>query len=181
MTTRAFKILLCNRPPRCSQRVLFPFAFFYFGGLGHFWIKYLSAGVMLYLSRVQKHLRVLVGDDLFSTLQLLSHRLIVISFSLVYRYHYGRVTILSSTNSDIDSQELTSPPPPVHGGKSSLSQSCSFHKEQAPIKELLPQDTLVLCNRLSVRCFPKNYNNIHLSLSPGATDIYPIRHHIMHF
>merc|ERR1711954_544049 len=64
------------------------------------------------LDRVQRRMRWLIGDNLFKTLQPLSHRRNVASLSLLYRYYSGKC-----------SEELNQlvPPPKVFGKDTRLA------------------------------------------------------------
>ena len=109
------------------------------------------------LDRVQKRMRGLVGDELFSSLQPLSHRRNVASLSLFYRYFHGKC-----------SDELHSLVPPIREfsrntrfAKSTTSHPyflqlpftrCVFHSNS-----FFPR-TAAMWNTLSEECFPAEYN-----------------------
>ena len=109
------------------------------------------------LDLVQKRMRCLVGDDLFSSLQPLSHRRNVASLSLFYRYFHGKC-----------SDELHSLVPPIREFTRStrFSESASSH----PYFLKLPRTrcafhansffprTSAMWNAPSTECFPAEYN-----------------------
>ena len=109
------------------------------------------------LDRVQKRMRGLVGDELFSSLQPLSHRRDVASLSLFYRYFHGKC-----------SEELHSLVPPIKEftrstrfAKSTTSHPyyldpprsrCMYHSNS-----FFPRTT-AKWNSLPGECFPAEYN-----------------------
>ena len=110
------------------------------------------------LDRVQRRLRRLIGDELFKSLQPLSHRRDVASLSLLYRYHSGRC-----------SEELKSlvPPPKVFVRDTrlaSFTQRNHPHTLEVPVarkefhaNSFFPR-TVALWNKLPADCFPANFN-----------------------
>ena len=55
----------------------------------HIWAGYSSTSLSI-LDRLQRRIKGLIGDELFSTLHTLSHRRDVASLTLFYRYFYGK-------------------------------------------------------------------------------------------
>ena len=109
------------------------------------------------LDRIQYHIRGLVGEELFSSLQSLSHRRNVASLALLYRYFHGKC-----------SDELHSLVPPLRVFKRNtrfakekdshpyfLALPMVKHKFHAT--SFLPR-TAAMWNALSLACFPPNYN-----------------------
>ena len=116
-----------------------------------------SKTILSALDRVQRRMRGLVGEELFASLQSLSHRRNVASLSLFYRYFYGKC-----------SDELHLLVPPVRDfpirtrfAKSSeahphflkiATPRCKFHSDS-----FFPR-TAAMWNSLPPECFPPEYN-----------------------
>ena len=110
------------------------------------------------LDRVQRRLRRLIGDELFKSLQPLSHRRDVASLSLLYRYYSGRC-----------SEELKTLVPPLKvfvrdTRLASFTQRNHPHTLEVPVarkefhaNSFFPR-TVALWNKLPVDCFPANFN-----------------------
>ena len=110
------------------------------------------------LDGVQKRLRWLVGDELFSTLQPLSQRRDVASLALLYRYFHGEC-----------SEELQAmvPPVKVFPRNTRLASSVKtnhryfldipFINRQFHAASFFPR-TAQLWNELPFSCFPVSYN-----------------------
>ena len=110
------------------------------------------------LDRVQRRVRRLVGDELFKTLQPLSHRRNVSSLSLLYRYFYGKC-----------SSELHAMVPKVlkFNRRTRLAVSVAdnhphflnipFSKQEFHSQSFFPR-TAALWNKLPSYCFPPSYN-----------------------
>ena len=107
------------------------------------------------LDRVQRRLRYLVGDELFSTLPPLSHRRDVASLSLFYRYYNGKC-----------SKELHSliPPKKEFGRETRLSRKSHEHTLSIPTvgnkyhgQSFIPR-TSKQWNALPSECFPEEYD-----------------------
>ena len=116
-----------------------------------------SQQALLTLDRVQNRLRGLVGDELFSSLQALSHRRNVACLSLFYRYFYGKC-----------SDELHSLVPPIREFPRStrFAKSTTFHPYYLKLprtrcrfhgNSFFPR-TAGIWNTLSGECFPTEYN-----------------------
>ena len=110
------------------------------------------------LDKVQRRLRRLVGDNLFSTLQPLSHRRNVASLSLFYRYYNGKC-----------SQELHEMVPHLKTfGRSTRysSRVQENHPHFLHVDGIFPKyhmnsffpRTTSLWNTLPAQCFPDDYN-----------------------
>merc|ERR1711954_428911 len=143
------------------------------------------------LDRVQRRMRWLIGDNLFKTLQPLSHRRNVASLSLLYRYYSGKC-----------SEELHQlvPPPKAFGKDTRLAvhtRQNHPHALDAPdsmicfhADSFFPR-TVKLWNSLSSGCFPLSYNidkfkkrvNQHLALSLSFLSLFPLplSRHFTHF
>lgn len=127
------------------------------------------------LDRVQRRLRVVVGDKLFCTLQPFSHRRGVESLSLLYRYFNGKC-----------SDEMRSLDPPVlnftartrHATHIAENHPQSPHIPLARCKfhssSFFPRTT-ALWNRRPRGCFPDHYN---LNLFSSRVDRYLSYTHI---
>ena len=110
------------------------------------------------LDRVQRRLRRLIGDELFKSLQPLSHRRNVASLSLLYRYYSGRC-----------SEELKTLVPPLKvfvrdTRLASFTQRNHPHTLEVPVarkefhaNSFFPR-TVALWNKLPADCFPANFN-----------------------
>ena len=107
------------------------------------------------LDAVQKRLRSLVGDELFGTLQPLSHRRDVSSLSLLYRYFHGRC-----------SDELRQMVPPLKEFVRSTRLARSSHQYVLDIpkaksnfhsQSFFPR-TAGIWNRLPQSSFPDTYD-----------------------
>ena len=110
------------------------------------------------LDKVQRRLRRLIGDDLFSTLQPLSHRRNVASLSLFYRYYNGKC-----------SEELRSMVPPCKTFGRSTRYSSRIQQDHPHFLQVegnypkyhmnsfFPR-TASLWNTLPSVCFPDSYN-----------------------
>ena len=126
------------------------------------------------LDKVQRRVRGLIGEDLFSTLQPHSHQRDVSSLSLFYRYYHGDC-----------SEELHSLVPPaktipVRTLLAATTEKHHPHSLQVPKatskfhQESFFPRTVREWNKLPTECFPQSYNldtfktrvNSHLLNSP---------------
>ena len=107
------------------------------------------------LDRVQRRLRYLVGDELFSNIPPLVQRRDVASLSLFYRYHNGKC-----------SNELHSlvPPKKEFGRETRLAKKSHEHTLSIPKirnkyheQSFIPRTTMQW-NALPSECFPENYD-----------------------
>ena len=107
------------------------------------------------LDRVQRRLRYLVGDSLFSSLQPLSHRRNVASLSLLYRYYNGKC-----------SKELHEMVPPKRTFVRNTRFSSNVHPhflevetahQNFHMQSFFPR-TATLWNSLPAHCFPDRYD-----------------------
>ena len=114
-----------------------------------------SSDVLSLLDRVQRRIINIVGPNLASTLQPLSHRRNVASLALFYKYYHGRC-----------SNELSSlvPSTKVHGRITRRSGKCHPFTVQVPFckkgfysRSFFPR-TCVLWNSLPLSCFPETYD-----------------------
>ena len=107
------------------------------------------------LDRVQNRLRNLVGDDLFNSLQSLSHRRDVASLSLLYRYFHGKC-----------SNKLSLLVPDTHIFTHETRLATSTHSNHLHItnpRRDFHRNTFIprsarLWNSLPSHCFPNTYN-----------------------
>ena len=107
------------------------------------------------LDRVQRRLRWLIGEELFNTLQPLSHRRDVASLSLFYRYFHGRC-----------SEELHSLVPALRSFPVRTRFAVTAHPYHVDVpssrtmfhaNSFFPR-TAAIWNSLPLYCFPENYN-----------------------
>ena len=109
------------------------------------------------LDRVQRRLRMLIGDELFMSLQPLYHRRDVASVSLLYRYYSGRCS---------DEIKTLFLPPKVFARDTSLAsftQRNHPHTLEVPVarkefhaNSFFPR-TVAPWNKLPADCFPVNF------------------------
>ena len=110
------------------------------------------------LDRVQNRLQNLVGSDLFTTLQPLSHRRNVASLTLLYRYFHGKCSV-----------ELHSLVPPLRTFSArtrfatSTETNHPFFLNTPPLRRKFHAEsffprTTSLWNKLPRDCFPNGYN-----------------------
>ena len=107
------------------------------------------------LDAVQKRLRSLVGEELFKTLQPLSHRRNVASLSLFYRYFHGRCS---------DELHQMVPPLKKFGRRTRLANTSHQYVLDIPkaksnfhSQSFFPR-TAGIWNRLPQSCFPDTYD-----------------------
>ena len=109
------------------------------------------------LDKVQRRLKNLIGDNLYSKLQSLSHRRDVASLSLFYRYFHGHC-----------SNELASLIPNTYPASDSLIQTHRYFRNKNAVylprrntttysNSFIPR-TSTLWNSLPNECFPSEYN-----------------------
>ena len=120
------------------------------------------------LDRVQNRLRNLVGDELFSSLEPLSHRRDVASLSLLYRYFHGKCSDALHSLTFTARTRLATSTVANHPHFLRLPNiRRKFHADS-----FIPR-TSSLWNKLPRDCFPSSYNlntfkkrvNNHLSSS----------------
>ena len=110
------------------------------------------------LDRVQRRLKRLVGEDLFATLQPLSHRRKVASLSLLYRYYNGKC---SQELHDMVPPHMTFPRTTRYS-----SHTLSHHPHSLQVEGNCPKyhldsffpRTVRDWNSLPASCFPIHYN-----------------------
>ena len=115
----------------------------------HIWAGAANTSLNL-LDRVQRRLKYLIGDSLFSKLQPFSHRRDVASLSLFYRYFHGH-----------GSGELASLIPNlVQTQKCNRNQNAVYlpRRNTTTYSNSLIPRTSTLWNSLPNECFPSEYN-----------------------
>ena len=121
----------------------------------HIWAG-ASCTALRSLDKIQNRLLNLVGPELFSTLDSLSHRRDVASLALFYRYYHGKC-----------SDDLASLIPKSYGSVcAQRERRGSFHKHSVYLprrktttyaNSFIPR-TSILWNSLSKECFPSDYD-----------------------
>ena len=107
------------------------------------------------LDRVQHRMRKLVGPDLFSTLQSLSHRRDVASLSLFYRYYFGRCSegLRASMFPTFVASRSTRRVDSLHSFCVQIPQSRTAARSSGFFVRTANQ-----WNNLPARCFPDRYD-----------------------